>query len=330
MDRKRRTVCAHAAMGAALALLASACSAGLVNVGAHPSPGLPQPGSVSSAKPSAGASSAPADAGCNPQAVSLRPTAADAAGSTVSTIKKRGYLVVGVAADGYLTGYRDASGNETGFDVDIARQVEQALFGTQDAKHIKFVVVDNAERITDLQAGAKNPVDLVADTFTITCARAKQVLFSTVYYEGRQQVLVLKGSGYTSLDQLGGKKVCAQKDSTSIAAIEAYPSHPLGYGVANLTDCLVALQQNQVDAISTDDTILAGLAAQDPNTVVLSQAVESEPYGLAVSLRAPDLIRFVNGVLEDIRGNGVWETIYGRWLHPPLDAAQPPAAQYAG
>ena len=98
----------------------------------------------------------------------------------------------------------------------------------------------------------------------------------------------------------------------------------------NLTDCLVALQQNQVQAISTDDTILAGLQRQDPNTTVLSQVVESEPYGIAVANGDPALIQFINGVLETIRGNGVWESIYHEWLESALGATQPPSAQYAG
>lgn len=318
-----------AALAAAFAVTAaavSACSGGLVQVGAQPNAGLPQVGAVQTAPPSA--ASGPAQT-CNPQALSLSPTAGDATSADVQAIKNRGYLNVGVAQDGYLTGYLDASGNETGFDVDMARQVEQAIFGTQDAAHIRFVAVTNAERISDLQ-GAKPLVDMVADTFTITCDRAQQVLFSTVYYEGTQRVLVLKNSGYRSLDDLGGKKVCAQTDSTSIQAIEAYKSHPLGYGVPNLTDCLVALQQDEVQAISTDDTILAGLQRQDPNTTVLRQVVESEPYGIAVDKNEPDLIRFVNGVLESIRADGTWESIYNEWLGSALGAAQPPAAQYAG
>jgi polar amino acid transport system substrate-binding protein len=324
MTGRRRAVGTALVLAGVIALVASGCSGGLVSVGAKPSAALPQPGSVNSGSAApAPTTTAPA---CNANALSLRPTANDAASAAVTKIKARGKIIVGVAQDGYLTGYLDSSGTESGFDVDIARQVEKALFGTTDAAHIQFVAVTNAERITDLQNGT---VDLVADTFTITCDRAKLVQFSTVYYEGTQKVLVLKNSGYTSLDQLGGRKVCAQKDSTSIAAIEAYKSHPVGYGVANLTDCLVALQQNQVDAISTDDTILAGLAKQDPNTMVLSQTVELEPYGVAVAKSAPDLIRYVNGVLEQIRGDGTWESIYGKWLRPTLRDAQPPSAQYA-
>jgi len=324
MTGRRRAVGTAAVLAGALALVVSGCSAGLVSVGAQPSAALPQPGSVNSG------SAAPAPTtttpACNANALSLRPTATDATSAAVARIRARGKIIVGVAQDGFLTGYLDSSGTETGFDVDIARQVEKALFGTEDAGHIQFVAVTNAERITDLQNGT---VDLVADTFTITCDRAKLVQFSTVYYEGTQRVLVLKNSGYTSLDQLGGKKVCAQRDSTSIAAIEAYKSHPVGYGVANLTDCLVALQQNQVDAISTDDTILAGLAQQDPNTTVLTGIVESEPYGVAVAKNAPDLIRYVNGVLEQIRADGTWESIYDKWLRPTLGTPLAIPALYA-
>ncbi len=316
------------AAGTALALALSSCGGGVVDVGAHPAASVPQVGSTDSGS----AKLSPPDRSCNPQALSPRPTAADADSAAVKAIKQRGRLIVGVAQDGYLTGYLNSSGEETGFDIDIARQVEQALFGTRDDTHIQFRAVTNAQRISDLQVAdphSPNYVDMVVDTFTITCDRAKQVRFSTVYYQAHQRVLVLKNSGIKSLDDLGGKKVCAQKGSTSIQAIELYKSHPVGYGVTNLTDCLVALQQNQVQAISTDDTILAGLEQQDPNTVVLPQVVESEPYGIAVAKNAPDLIRFVNGVLEQVRAHS-WETIYGDWLRPALGAAQPPAAQYAG
>lgn len=321
--RTKRTV-AVKITALALALSTAACSGGLVQVGAKPNGGIPQVGAVDTKPPSGVA--ATTDQSC--AANSLRPTASDATSTFVQSIRRRGYLTVGVAQDGYLTGYLDASGNETGFDADIARQVEQAIFGNQDAAHIRFVAVTLPERITDLQ-GDKPAVDMVVDTFTINCDRAKQVQFSTVYYSGHQRLLVLKNSPYRTLGDLGGKKVCAESDSTSLQAVEADKSHPLGYGVKNLTDCLVALQQNQVQAISTDDTVLAGLQSQDPNTTVLKWTGEPEPYGIAVSLAQSDLIRFVNGVLEQIRADGTWEAIYNRWLKPALDAAQPPAAHYA-
>ena len=298
-----------------------------MQVGAQPKADIPQVGAVQTGSASAAPGST--TAGCNPEALSLRPTAGDATSGAVQAIRKKGFITVGVATDSYLTGYLDASGNETGFDVDIARQVEQAIFGTQDPAHVRFVAVNNAERLTELQASPPL-VDMVVAAFTITCDRAQKVLFSSVYYQATQRVLVLKNSGYRSLDDLGGKTVCAATNSTSIQAVEAYKSHPIAYGVNNATDCLVALQQNQVQAVSGDDTKLTGLARQDPNTTVLGQVVESEPYGIAVGKGYPDLIRFVNGVLESIRADGTWESIYREWLESTLGATQPPVAQYAG
>jgi polar amino acid transport system substrate-binding protein len=307
-------------------IVVSACSGGVVDVGAKPKVTLPQPGAVVTGSPSAAPSTG--QAACNTAALSERPTASD--GNGISAIKQRNKLIVGVAQDEYLTGYLDASGNETGFDVEIAKQVEQAIFGTQDAAHIQFRAVTNAERITALQTSdPSRAVDMVVDTFTITCDRAKQVRFSSVYYNAYQRLLVLKNSGYKSLDDLGGRKVCAQNGSTSLEKLTTYKSHPIAYGVTNLTDCLVALQQGQVDAVSTDDTILAGLAQQDPNTAVVGPQLEPEPYGIAVSLANNDLIRYINGVLETIRGNGQWQRIYHDSLQPALGPQQPPAAQYA-
>lgn len=317
-----------AATATALALVVSGCSGGVVDVGARPKVAVPQPGAVVTGSPTTAPTTG--SASCNTAKLSYRPTPGAASSAAIGNIRQRGRLVVGVAQDEYLTGYLDASGNETGFDIAIAKQVEEAIFGTQDAAHIQFRAVTNAERITMLQsADPAHSVDMVVDTFTITCDRSKQVQFSSVYYNAYQRLLVLKNSGYRNLDDLGGKKVCAQNGSTSIQTLMAYKSRPIPYGVTNLTDCLVALQQGQVDAISTDDTILAGLAQQDPNTEVVGDRVEPEPYGIAVARTNPDLIRFVNGVLETIRGNGQWQKIYQNSLGSVLGPQQPPPAQYA-
>ena len=314
-----------AALGCALSLALSACSTGAIAVAAAPTAPQVEPGVVVTGTPAPAASGSNT---CNPEASSLRPSGDSAAGPTLQKIRNRGKLIVGVAQDGYLTGFLDPSTHqEAGFDVDIATQVAEAIFGPTDVQdHIKFVAVTNAERISDIRDGS---IDMTVDTMTITCARLQQVAFSSVYYEADQRLLVVKGSGITSMAQLTGKKVCAADGSTSIATIQTSPYHPLAYGVVDFSDCLVALQQNQISAVSTDDTILAGLAQQDPNLEVVGAPLESEPYGIAVSNTSLDLEQFVNGVLQNIRANGTWEAIYDKWLAPYLGPAQPPAAQYS-
>jgi polar amino acid transport system substrate-binding protein len=251
-------------------------------------------------------------------------------GSYMAQIQARGYLRVGVAQSTYLWGYRDpVSGQLTGFDIDILRQVEQAIFGSTDPKYIRYVIVPNADREQAVESGE---VDIVAETMTITCAREKDVDFSTVYYEANQKILVPDNSAITGPADLGGKRVCGPAGSTSVSNLVApgMPRHIRIWAVNDMTDCLVMLQQHQVDAISTDDAILVGLAAQDPNTKILPVAFSSEPYGLAISKAHPDFTSFVNGVLAQVRADGTWAKIYDTWLQQyiPGPTPAPPTATY--
>jgi polar amino acid transport system substrate-binding protein len=264
---------------------------------------------------------------CDPLA-SLRPPAslpapnALPAGSTMAAIRNKGRLVVGVDQNTYLFGYRDAtSGQIVGFDVDIAREVARAIFGDPDK--VQLTAITSGQRIDFLK---NNQVDLVAHTMTMNCARWQDVNFSSQYYDAQQRVLVPKASAVKSMDDLGGKRVCAAAGSTSIANIANYPTKPIPVSVSDWTDCLVLLHQGQVDAISTDDVILTGLAAQDPTTHLVGGSISSEPYGLAMNKQATDFVRFVNGVLDRLRADGTWAAIYTRWLGGA--APTPPAARY--
>ena len=84
-------------------------------------------------------------------------------------------------------------------------------------------------------------------------------------------------------------------------------------------------QQGAVDAITGDDTVLAGLAAQDPYAaVVQAPAFTAEPYGLGVNQEHVDFVRFVNGVLEQMRADGRWTKSYNTWLADALGKAPAP------
>jgi polar amino acid transport system substrate-binding protein len=252
------------------------------------------------------------------------------AGSFMAQIQARGYLNVGVDQNTYLWGYRDpATGQLTGFDIAVLDQVAEAIFGPSYPDHIHYTIVPNADRVQDVQKGI---VDIVAETMTINCAREKDVDFSTVYYEAGQEILVPNNSTITGPQDLGGKRVCAAKGSTSLQNLVApdMPKHIQLWGVNNETDCLVMLQQGQVDAISTDDAILLGLAAQDPNVKVLGPTFSDEPYGMAISKAHPDFTSFVNGVLAAVRADGTWAQIYDTYLMPytKTPAPPPPVASY--
>ncbi|GAB3977770.1 glutamate ABC transporter substrate-binding protein [Plantactinospora veratri] len=264
---------------------------------------------------------------CNPRA-SLRPSGAlprprqMPSGSAMDKIVQRGRLIVGVDQNNYQFGFRDPlTGQLTGFDVDIAREIARGLFG--DPGRIQFRAISSADRIKVVKDGT---VDMVVRTMTMNCERWQEVNFSTEYFTAGQRVLVTRGSGVKSIDDLRGRKVCAAAGSTSIRNIAAKGTTPVS--VVNWTDCLVLLQQNQVVAVSTDDSILVGLAAQDPNTEVVGPRFSDEPYGVAISREAPELVRFVNGVLAKIRSDGTWTRLYTRWLTSLGPAPAPPVARY--
>jgi polar amino acid transport system substrate-binding protein len=253
------------------------------------------------------------------------------AGSTMAAIQARGRLKAGVSADTLLFGARNAlTGDIEGFDIDMLKEVALAIFGPGGDQKIEYHVIRYDQRLPELEA---KDVDLVAHTMTINCNRWLRIGFSTEYFHAGQKVLVRKGSGFKQLQDLThGSKVCAPKGSTNIDFLEndAKAKGVVVVGKDDISDCLVAMQQGSVDAISGDDTVLAGFAAQDPSTEVVGPQFTDEPYGLGANAQQVDLIRFVNGVLDQVRSSGRWTAIYQHWLidtralQPPIPA--PPTA----
>jgi polar amino acid transport system substrate-binding protein len=163
---------------------------------------------------------------------------------------------------------------------------------------------------------------------TITCARAEQIAFSTEYFDAHQRLLVPKDSPIQGPGDLAGKRVCSQVDTTSLAtAARVAPAATL-LGVQNWDDCLVAIQQGQTDAVTTDDSILAGMAVQDPNLHLVGPSLENEPYGIGVNKSREDLVRAVNASLDRIRRDGTWEALYRKWFNVLGVAPSPPEPRY--
>jgi polar amino acid transport system substrate-binding protein len=287
----------------------------------------PLPGRPSASVAPTPTSTAAVDTSCNARA-SLKPAGAlptpgqMPADGYLAEIQKRGRLVLGTSQDTLLFSSRNPfTGKVEGFDVDMGRQIAAAIFGDPNKLQIKVIAYD--KRVSSAKDGT---VDIVADTMTANCARWKDVNFSSIYYDAGQKVLVSSTSKAKRIDDLGGKKVCAAKGSTSYDNIGKVASKPIAVDRPGFGDCLVAFQRNEVDAISTDDTILVGLAAQDPYAKVVGPRFTDEPYGMAMSNAHPEFTRFVNAVLAKNRANGTWKSTYERWLGGT--APQPPVAEY--
>jgi polar amino acid transport system substrate-binding protein len=245
-------------------------------------------------------------------------------GTALKKIQDRGRLIVGVNQDTLLFGYLNPLTNQLeGFDIDIARQVAKAIFG--DENRIQFKAVVSASRIPVVLDGS---VDMVISTMTINAARKEQIAFSEVYYLAGQKVLVKRDSKARSIADLSGQTVCVPKGSTTAKNIPALNPKALLNEVDTFTDCLVLFQMGQVDAISSDDVVLAGLAKQDPYAKVIGERLTDEPYGIGMSKDSPDFVRFVNGVIVQLKSDGTWAQIYDKWLGAFGNAPTPPRGTY--
>jgi len=314
---------------AALAVVAlaglAACSG--VTYAETPLPAKPK------ASPTSSSPQAPA-ATCNNATQSYEPlpslpSRGEITDATMRKIIQRGYLIVGVSADTYLFGARDPfTGQISGFDIDIARAVAEAIWGTANG-HVQLRVITAPDRIPLLQ---DRSLDMVARNMTMTCGRWKDIGFSAEYYRSGQKVLVGKATpnaANLSLADLKDKRVCAPTGTTSLTKLQSVKG-PVVVTAPNHTGCLVLFQQGKADAITGDDTVLAGLAAQDPNTIVTkAKAITAEPYGVGVNKDDVYLARYINRVLANMESDGRWKAIYDKWLAGPLGPTSgPPAPVY--
>ncbi|MFE0628721.1 glutamate ABC transporter substrate-binding protein [Streptomyces sp. NPDC058864] len=252
-------------------------------------------------------------------------TGVDLAGSkTWDRIKKDGKLVIGVKADQPNLGYQDPGSKKySGFDIEIAKMIAADL-GFDESK-IEFKTIQSANRETALSGGQ---VDYYVGTYTINDERKKSVSFAGPYFVAGQDLLVKKGGGIKSTDDLKGKKVCSATGSTSIQRIKdgGYGAEPVEYDSYSL--CVQNLASGQVDAVTTDDAILKGYAAQDPaNLEVLGKPFSEEPYGVGLLKDDTVLQKAITNALKNHEDNGDWKKAYDATLGKSGVTAEIPQLQ---
>ncbi|MGF3057224.1 glutamate ABC transporter substrate-binding protein [Microbacterium sp. YY-01] len=231
---------------------------------------------------------------------------------TFDAMTKRGKVVVGVKEDQPGLGFLDVtSGERSGFDVDIARWVAASL--GFDESNIEYKAIASANRE---QAIVNADIDYYVGTYSITDKRKELIDFAGPYFITGQGILVGADSGIddvSDLSDLNGKKVCSATGSTPIQNIKAnYPEiDTVEYDLYSA--CVEDLLNNAVDAVTTDQAILIGYAAQYPDELkVVGGLFTEERYGVGLPKGDTVLQDHINQLFTD--GGSVWQAIFDKNL----------------
>lgn len=240
--------------------------------------------------------------------------------------RRRGHLVVGAKEDQPYMGEKDpASGRYSGFDIEIAKMMSASL--GFDPKTIEFRTIASANRETALQNGQ---IDYYVGTYTINDNRKKQVGFAGPYFMAGQSLLVRRNEKDIKGPQdLAGKRVCSAAGSTPYQRLQKEFPKAVLVAYDTYSVCVDNLLTYQVDAVSTDDSILLGYAAKVPEELkVVGEPFSKEPYGIGVP-RSDNALRFaLDDALEAQEKNGNWKRAYEATLGlsgvpaptpPPID-----------
>ncbi|TXN31555.1 glutamate ABC transporter substrate-binding protein [Lacisediminihabitans profunda] len=248
-----------------------------------------------------------ADTTATPKAV---PTFA--AGSTMEKLAKAGKITIGTKFDQPLFGLKGPDG-PVGFDVEMGKMIAASL-GIK-AENIQWKETISANREPFIQSGE---VDLVIATYTINDLRKKAVSFAGPYYSAGQSILVkADNKKIKSEKDLVGKPVCSVTGSTPAARLAEIGAKPLLTDI--YSNCLEPLRSGAAVAVSTDNVILAGLAAQNEGEFkVVGKPFTEEPYGIGLKLDDKGFRSYVNSVLTKSYKDGsykkAWEDTAGKML----------------
>lgn len=217
---------------------------------------------------------------------------------------------IGVKEDQPGLGFLDAAtGERTGFDLEIARWVAASLGFSEDK--IEFIAIPSANRESAIVNG---DVDYYVGTYSITDKRKTQIDFAGPYFITGQGILVAASDDTISSEaDLAGKVVCSATGSTPIQNIKDNFPDTDTEEFDTYSQCVSALNDGQVDAVTTDQAILIGYAAQDPdNLKVVGDPFSVEQYGVGLPLGDDALRAFINDMFT--AGDTTWQAIYDETL----------------
>ncbi len=246
-------------------------------------------------------------------------------GTTMAELAEAGTLTVGTKYDQPGFGLRNPQGVPEGFDVEIAKIIAAELgIAPED---IQWTETVSQNREPFIQNGQ---VDMVVATYTINDARKQVIDFAGPYYVAGQDIMVAAGNpeGIQGPEDLAGKAVCSVEGSTPAENIRTnYPEAQLVTYDA-YSKCADDLRNGNVVAVTTDNVILTGFVAGDPEAFELvGNPFTEEPYGIGIPKGDDEFRTFINDTLEQAYEDGTWAAAWDRTVGAITgeEAPEPPA-----
>ncbi|WP_420123650.1 glutamate ABC transporter substrate-binding protein [Nakamurella sp.] len=298
---KLRRIGSAIAGAAALALVVTGCSSGSTSSSTSAAASAAASATSAAASAMSGAESAMSSA-----AAGASSAAAGATGdSQVMTNAGEGKVTVGIKFDQPGLGLKNPDGSFSGFDVEVAKYVAGKL-GVPEGG-ITFVESKSAEREGLIDRGE---VDYIVATYSITDARKEKVNFAGPYFVAAQDLLVKSdNTDITGPEAMAGKILCSVTGSTSAQKVkDNYAQDVALQEYGTYTECVEALRSGAVDAVTTDNVILAGYASQYPGELkVVGKGFSTENYGIGLKKGDTAGTEAINAAIAAMIADGSWK-----------------------
>ncbi|GII55908.1 hypothetical protein Pth03_42970 [Planotetraspora thailandica] len=220
-------------------------------------------------------------------------------------VQGKGQLTVGVKCDYPPFGYIGESGEESGFEIEIAHRLGEYAFGTPGS--VKLECVTGANRVPYLTT---KRIDLIIATMNYTPERAKTVDFSTPYFNSGVKLLVPKDSPITSFADLEGKPVTTTTGSTASIWLTQCVKTAKQVAFSQTSEAFSAMRSNRGVAFAQDDTLLAELASKNADTKVVGDEKAGSPWGMGVRKGDKATLTWVNAAIEKMRTEDYFWTAF--------------------
>jgi glutamate transport system substrate-binding protein len=216
-------------------------------------------------------------------------------------------ITIGIKFDQPGIGLKTQDGKYSGLDVDVATYVAKELGYSADK--INWKQTPSAERENMI---ANGDVKFIVASYSINDKRKARVDFAGPYFVAHQDLLVrADDTSITKAEDLNSKKLCSVSGSTSAQNVKEKlaPKADL-QTLGGYSECLNGLENKTVDALTTDDSILAGYAAQKEHQgkfKLVGLKLSDENYGIGLKKGDKDLQGKINAALEKMKSDGSWE-----------------------